>query len=132
MAKQFCESLNLINRPDLWEVGTEYDFGSGLYGQRFAGTFGEPTQVDRRLTYAVNTAVSASKIVNSGGNFVYSVSTSQFTVNSTSTFMDSDASVQTAGSVVTSTIFNGIRIQLLTRVTFSTLPQYDIWVLYKK
>lgn len=28
----------LLTRPDLWQVGTEYDFGGGLYGQRFKGT----------------------------------------------------------------------------------------------
>lgn len=28
----------LLTRPDLWTPGTEYDFGGGLYGQRFKGT----------------------------------------------------------------------------------------------
>jgi hypothetical protein len=27
-----------INRPDLWTPGIEYDFGNGLFGQRFIGT----------------------------------------------------------------------------------------------
>jgi hypothetical protein len=29
----------LINRPDKWVAGTEYDFGDGLYGQRFTGSY---------------------------------------------------------------------------------------------
>lgn len=29
----------LLTRPDLWTPGTEYDFGGGLYGQRFTGTY---------------------------------------------------------------------------------------------
>ena len=28
------KNMLLINRPDLWTVGTEYDFGGGLYGMR--------------------------------------------------------------------------------------------------
>jgi hypothetical protein len=27
-----------LNRPDLWQPGMEYDFGQGLYGQRWIGT----------------------------------------------------------------------------------------------
>jgi hypothetical protein len=27
-----------LNRPDLWQPSTEYDFGQGLYGQRWIGT----------------------------------------------------------------------------------------------
>ena len=27
----------LLNKPNLWEVGKEYDFGDGVYGQRFTG-----------------------------------------------------------------------------------------------
>lgn len=41
---------NLINKPHLWEVGKEYDFGDNTYGQRFTGV---------AKTTTINTAASA-------------------------------------------------------------------------
>jgi hypothetical protein len=32
-------SDSFINRPDLWTPSIEYDFGNGLYGQRFSGGY---------------------------------------------------------------------------------------------
>jgi len=37
------ENSLLLNRPDLWTVGTEYHFGGGLYGQRFTGNLSTTT-----------------------------------------------------------------------------------------
>jgi hypothetical protein len=37
---------DLINRPDKWVTGTEYDFGDGLYGRRFIGSINTPTSSD--------------------------------------------------------------------------------------
>ena len=123
---------SLVSRPDLWTVGTEYDFGGGLYGQRFSGTFGSPTGSSPRLGYIYDTNVSMSKIVNSGGTFTYELYNVEYTINASSTFMNTDATMQTAGSLIISTTFNGLRIQLFTRLAYSALPKYDIWVLYKK
>ncbi len=38
-------ATSLIIRPDLWNTGEEYDFGSGLYGTRFTGTITEAADV---------------------------------------------------------------------------------------
>ena len=124
--------ISLINRPDLWVVGTEYNFGNGLYGQRFSGTFGSPTGSSPRLVYVINTNVSVTKIVSVGGEFTYNTNNNSYVIGATATLMHSDATIQTAPSFVASTSLNGLIIQLMTRLTFDALPQYDIWVLYKK
>ncbi|MDR1300197.1 MAG: hypothetical protein LBK50_00660, partial [Candidatus Nomurabacteria bacterium] len=42
-----------INRPDLWEVGKEYDFGSNLYGYRQTGT---TPSLDGTITLVTDTS----------------------------------------------------------------------------
>ena len=51
----------LLTRPDLWTPGTEYDFGGGLYGQRFVRTTATATVTQYILQSGV------SKIVSYGG-----------------------------------------------------------------
>jgi hypothetical protein len=54
-----------ILRPDLWKVGTIYNFGSGLYGQRFTGgitlTAGSPT------TRILGMLGASANIIDQGG-----------------------------------------------------------------
>lgn len=50
----------LLTRPDLWEVGVEYDFGGGLYGQRFTADSFTPLAI-------VEYVEGVSNIVNSFG-----------------------------------------------------------------
>ena len=57
---QYKNSL-LLTRPDMWEPDTEYDFGGGLYGQRFTGTHSTAGASAKQLLASVN------KIVNQGG-----------------------------------------------------------------
>lgn len=51
----------LLTRPDLWTPGTEYDFGGGLYGQRFVRT----TATAVSTQYILQSGVS--KMVSYGG-----------------------------------------------------------------
>lgn len=51
----------LLTRPDMWEPNTEYDFGGGLYGQRFIGTHSTAGASAKQLLASVN------KIVDQGG-----------------------------------------------------------------
>ncbi len=44
---------SLIIRPDLWVSGTEYNFGSGLYGQRFIGTITCPANQNHRISLMI-------------------------------------------------------------------------------
>lgn len=57
---QYKNSL-LLTRPDMWEPNTEYDFGGGLYGQRFTGTHSTAGASAKQLL------ASVSKIVDQGG-----------------------------------------------------------------
>jgi hypothetical protein len=54
---------NLIDRPDQWIVGTEYDFGGGLYGQKFVGN--TPTTATTWTT--IFAGIGQQKIIEMGG-----------------------------------------------------------------
>ncbi len=126
------KSSELINRSDLWVVGTEYDFGNGLYGQRFSGTFPNATGSLPRLAYVVDTNVPASQIQSVSGYLGYKTGGNTFIANFGAVFMNSDATIQTSSNVVASTSINGIRIQVFTRLTFDANPTYNVGILYKK
>jgi hypothetical protein len=56
-----------INRPDLWTVNTEYNFGNNLYGQRFTGTItADPAA--RPYTVLISGG-GVARVVDSGGWF---------------------------------------------------------------
>jgi hypothetical protein len=65
--------VDLTNRPDLWAVGVEYDFGNGLYGARFTGT--TPTYAaGSRTTIQLGAALgipATTKVVATGGYWTY-------------------------------------------------------------
>ncbi len=52
-------------RPDLWTPGREYEFGDGLYGQRFSGVITQAANTENSL-YLLDLGVAAH-IVSSGG-----------------------------------------------------------------
>ena len=64
----------LLSRPDLWDVGKEYDFGGGLYGIRVSGSVTLTANSQYNLN-VVNVG-SAGKFVNCGGYWQASISSS--------------------------------------------------------
>lgn len=63
------KDIPLVMSPHLWEVGIEYSFEDGSYGQRFIGTIsGGANAIDIVLTETIN--VHNCSIIQEGG-FVY-------------------------------------------------------------
>jgi hypothetical protein len=114
----------LINRPDKWIVGTEYNFGDGLYGQRFTGSFNiSSTSPD----YTGNLA-NATRLIQYGGDYY-------------------DANVSDSGRLIIGTNYNNSHYHALIifvhrstnqlRIAFSTNSttgtwNYDVWCKYIK
>ena len=60
------KNMLLINRPDLWTVGTEYDFGGGLYGKRLKGTATGTNLLGGNIIICSGVAKTA-QVINKGG-----------------------------------------------------------------
>jgi hypothetical protein len=105
-----------INRPDLWTTGLEYDFGGGLYGQRFTGTITETGGVPNETGIG---AVTLSGIVSCGGYFYDGASICCFPFSHTNPVM---ASLYFNGNMKLFTVSNSQR----------TAAPYDVWVTYRK
>jgi len=111
---QYKNSL-LLTRPDMWEPNTEYDFGGGLYGQRFTGTLSTAGASAKQLL------ASVSKIVDQGGQIKFpSWVTAPCPFGWGSNFYGM-AFIDTSNKLM----FN-IKAQTTETAT------YDIWVTYKK
>lgn len=107
----------LINRPDLWEVGKEYNFGGGLYGIRATGTTTTPaTSSGFALTSGqIGNITQDTPIVNNGGfGRVSSDASSGWTIHGVTVERDNKIGLP----------------QLWT--SSSVNVNYDIWFLYKK
>lgn len=59
------KTIELLNKPNLWVPGTEYDFGDNLYGQRFTGTYSTTQMIDTSILLC-NTFETIS-IIETGG-----------------------------------------------------------------
>lgn len=123
MAEQLAnlqKSSELINRPDLWVVGTEYDFGGGLYGQRFTTT----------VTANANEQVSVTlmnqnvKILSYGGTFNVGAPNSDFPVPYISDSGEWASSVWSNSTPI-------CRFVSKTGLARTNAP-VDVWMLYKK
>lgn len=68
--KEFCQDIKQFeNRPDLWEAGKEYNFGSGLYGLRTKGNFsGDLLTVIPASAKATNIISWGGSVTNANGN----------------------------------------------------------------
>lgn len=124
MAEQLAnlqKSSELINRPDLWVVGTEYDFGGGLYGQRYAGTESYSQNVIK--TTVLDASLTAlSGILAFGGSITYNTY-QQLALP----YMDN--SVQ---FVVQSIPNTGLCLIGKTTESGKNNVPYTVWALYKK
>ena len=118
---------SLLSRPDLWTVGTEYNFGNGLYGQRL-----QPTIIHTATGTGIITATGitgVNKIVNFGGDFQYAS-----TVRLCVPYCDyNNESGSSKAIFAMPQVANGeINIYTKTNSASNLTWNFDIWFLYKK
>ena len=115
----------LLTRPDMWEPNTEYDFGGGLYGQRFTGTIDvQPNMVTKVLA---STGFDNASFVQYGGHLKRSI------ISGSYSFAIPTAYYET-GNVISCTLsISGGQLQMHEKdnATQNGVP-YDVWVTYKK
>ncbi|MCL2110421.1 hypothetical protein FWH30_02480, partial [Microgenomates group bacterium] len=56
---------DIINRPELWDVGREYDFGSDTFGQRFTDDITAAANVSANVMLDTNADVA--ELIQAGG-----------------------------------------------------------------
>jgi hypothetical protein len=107
-----------LNRPDLWPDRTEIDFGNGLFGKRFSGTF-TGTSVLSIGMGITGTTPATFKVVNMGGWAVLNSET-----NGGLAFGHGEIYV-----VGDNTYTQVLRID---SSSVRTNAPYDVWVTYRK
>lgn len=118
----------LLNRPDLWTPGVEYDFGGGLYGKRYTGVFSVAaktrtnTLIDSSLPQSSWFVMSAGGYFDTGSGIIASVGPAY-----------GAASAPTTLGVYSYLYANtsGVRLIHYSENARSNAP-YDIWCTYKK
>lgn len=122
------KTAELMNKPNTWVVGQEYDFGDGVYGQRFTGS------VTHTATHTTQDVVLTSTIpdslISSGGKWnrgstYWTLSIGQITPVATSTSGDIDLL-----SVIAIDYTRGLLVRFYNNVAQTST--YDIWVKYTK
>lgn len=120
--------LELMNKPNLWVVGQEYDFGDGVYGQRFTGS------VTHTATHTAQDVVLTSTIpdslISSGGKWnrgstYWTLPIGQTTPVAISTNGDIDLL-----SAIAIDPTRGLLVRFYNNVAQTST--YDIWVKYTK
>ena len=117
--------LELMNKPNLWVVGQEYNFGDGVYGQRFTGNVAHTGKGTRD----VNLISGIANMISSGGYWDRGVNKTKVPVNAS--IIDSGA---TSGVIAISCTLNQINSDLTVRFLNNSAgtSTYDIWVKYTK
>ena len=126
---QFSKNGNvLISKPNTWTVGTEYNFGDGVYGQRFTGeiTATANTGVHELLTEDWQITYT---IVDAGGSYVIGTNTNPWV--GWVPLMSSNSSYYHLISYNTGTPIKGLDFLTKTDMLRTNAP-YDIWILYTK
>ena len=123
------ENSLLLNRPDLWTVGTEYHFGGGLYGQRLVSTSSITITAKQHKDIPVLSGIS--RIMSSGGMFTgIDTSSNNFSCQVPSTY---DTSWSTGFYIDQNSSPNQLKYWFKNDNTSSiTILSYDVWVTYKK
>jgi hypothetical protein len=117
-----------INRPDLWPVGVELDFGNGLLGQRFVGTITEVANVNT-TTVLIPDMPTTSSVRDAGGclSYGYSQTTLKQTLGASNV----------RGLEFWSSVFllhatpSSLGLRSITGLDRHNAP-YDVWVTYTK
>jgi hypothetical protein len=116
-------SLNAFWNPLAWPIGTEVDLGSGLYGQRFAGTV---TSNASAQNWATLVASGVSRIVSSGG--WWKVSTESAWGD---TFLPVGATYDVFRSFMRSQTNGAMTFFTLSGYARTAAP-YEVWATYSK
>lgn len=119
----------LENYPNTWSPGVEYDFGNGLYGQRFTGSV--TTTAANKAKEVKLTSDVYSNIIAFGG--IWNRGTGKFSlpigiISSTSGSVELISAIYVKNNVSSST--DGLYASFLENGANTTT--YDIWVKYTK
>jgi hypothetical protein len=116
-------TLYSINRPDKWPENVEINFGSGLYGKRFTGTYTLVANEDKGI---VGSTIGTTKIVSYSGRVGYQ----------TDGFVSIPYTYSVSGSVqhnVRPVFINNTFYVYTYKIDAIPNPQpYDIWITYTK
>ena len=121
ISKEEYEKLKLINKPNLWEVGKEYNFQDNVYGQRFMGNMSGNNGYIDLLPYS--TTLIWNNMLNYGG------------IVECSDGIGHEEKFQLGMNYSTSYRFDlciNRRGLELTYVHPKSVNSYDVWVLYTK
>jgi predicted porin len=114
---------NLVNRPDLWEIGVEYDFEDGLFGQRFKGV------INANINTAADTLLNVSdvsSIIDFGGHYSNGAG---INLCFCSTYFNGTNITETSGIYIDQGV---IHFWTLRNANIRVNEPYDIWVKYTK
>jgi hypothetical protein len=120
--------VGLINYPNQWVVGQEYDFGNGLFGQRFTGNMPNTTAGMNTNKQISGMLGNSFRLVANGGYCAYDAAgNSQLPLGTTYT---GTGTVNTSSAIAIGSN-NGIYLYLTTQTNAAT-PPYDVWIKYTK
>jgi hypothetical protein len=124
----------LINRPDKWIIGQEYNFGDGLYGQRFSGyVTGNAGEFNSKTLYgpdlALNEMVSCGGWMNIGNpnKVLIGCSSDNGSWNTGVSIVDHEYTNIEQRDCITI----GCKLYI-TQTVDSPNNRYDIWIKYTK
>lgn len=122
------DPVSMINKPNLWEPGKEYDFGDGVYGQRYIGTYKSNATKYQMTQIVLETTWSGYQIIQCGGGIQYEpngVLQLGFSGNN----QDGERNTFSTGLYGFRGSTLGVNVQIAqVNQTYS----YDVWLLYTK
>lgn len=122
------DPVAFINKPNLWEPGKEYDFGDGVYGQRYIGTYKSNATKYQMTQIVLETTWSGYQIIQCGGGIQYepnAVLQLGFGGNN----QDGERNTFSTGLYGFRGSTLGVNVQIAqVNQTYS----YDVWLLYTK
>lgn len=119
-------SVAFINKPNLWEPGKEYDFGDGVYGQRFTGSVTHTAAHTSQIVELTSTIPDS--LISSGGKWYRGSTAWTYSIGQTE-------AISTSGAInLSSTIAIVPKRGLLVKFynNSAQTSTYDIWVKYTK
>lgn len=125
-AKNKSDLAEQMQKPNTWTVGTEYDFGDGVYGQRFTGTYTAAANADANAyTDKKLSNISIESILNHGGWFDNG--------SGVKIAISGSAAGQSTNYRASEILYSseGLILKTFSSVARTNAP-YDVWVLYTK
>jgi hypothetical protein len=118
----------LFARPHLWTPDVEYDFGEGLFGQRFVGSITATSNYHSTLTLAVLDA--SVKLLDAGGRWRAATDITLGSLFKNGTSADTSCGLR-INIDSTDSPFGTLLLQTITPTPRNDAP-YDIWIRYTK